>query len=181
LSCHQAATRAATRARLRRRPDRELDAAAVIAGADGTVSRDGDPDRLVRTIKRIVCGDPVVQTALGADCIRALIDRVEDRDRAITAMLLQRVPPDEIAWTLGISASSFRARRREIVRRIEQTAGIRPVELVGTPQRRAEHPNERRAASEVPIGAVQTRRVTQPIIQQGGAPRSRFSVLRPER
>jgi DNA-binding NarL/FixJ family response regulator len=108
----------------------ELEGAGMIAGVDGTVSRYGDADRLEQTIKRVASGDIGEQPRLGADCIRDLIDRVADPDRPIAAMLLEGVPPDDIAWTQGISASSFRARRREIVKRIERSADSRSVARV---------------------------------------------------
>jgi DNA-binding NarL/FixJ family response regulator len=131
------------------RPSGELDGAAMIAGADGTVSRYGDADSLERTIKRIVDGDLVQQATFAADWVHDLIDRVQDRDRAIAAMLLERVPPDEIAHTLGISASSLRMRRREIVRRIEQSLGSQSAGSSQRPPGVALHLNDRRWASEV--------------------------------
>jgi FixJ family two-component response regulator len=48
----------------------------------------------------------------------ALLDRVEDRDRAILAMLLERVHPDDIAATLGISAANLKRRHARIVARL---------------------------------------------------------------
>lgn len=95
----------------------EFHATAVIAGADGVLWRYGDPDELARTIRRTAAGEHEPQ-AVAHDAIRALIDHVEDHDRPIASMLLLRVPADEIAGTLGVSASHLRARRREIVKRL---------------------------------------------------------------
>jgi hypothetical protein len=47
-----------------------------------------------------------------------LLDRVDERDRAILAMLLERAHPDDIAATLGFSAATLRRRRRRIVARL---------------------------------------------------------------
>lgn len=69
----------------------------MIAGIGGTVSRYGDADRLERTINRIAGGDLGEQPTLAADGIIDLIDRVADPDRPIAAMLLEGVPPDDIA------------------------------------------------------------------------------------
>jgi DNA-binding NarL/FixJ family response regulator len=112
------------------RASAELEGAGMIAGVDGTVSRYGDADRLERTIKRLAGGELGEQPTVGADCVGDLIDRVPDRDRPIAAMLLERVWPDDIAEVLGISASSFRARRREIVKRIGRSVGGRSVQGV---------------------------------------------------
>lgn len=45
-----------------------------------------------------------------------LLDRVEDRDPAIVAMLLERVPSDDVARTLGISARALELRRKSILK-----------------------------------------------------------------
>jgi hypothetical protein len=50
--------------------------------------------------------------------VEALLDRVEDRDRAILAMLMERIHPADIAATLGISAAKLRLRHARIVARL---------------------------------------------------------------
>jgi DNA-binding NarL/FixJ family response regulator len=91
---------------------------AVIAGADGTIWRYGDPDQLVDAIRRAAAGrSPPDDLAEAA--IDGLLDRVEDRDRPIVTMLVHRTSLDEIARTLGISAGSLRARRHELIKRLE--------------------------------------------------------------
>jgi two-component system, NarL family, response regulator DesR len=94
--------------------------AAAIAGADGVVWRYGDPDELAQLIARVAAGK-ASRPALAHGAIAEVIDRVEDRDRSIAAMLLLSTPPDEIARTLGISARSFQARRRAILERLEDS------------------------------------------------------------
>jgi FixJ family two-component response regulator len=47
-----------------------------------------------------------------------LLDRVDDRDRAVLAMLLERVHPDDIAATLGVSAATLKRRRTRILARL---------------------------------------------------------------
>ena len=56
--------------------------------------------------------------------IHALLDQVEDRDRAIVAMLLEHTPPDHIAGLLGISARSLELRRQGILKRLGPTCGV---------------------------------------------------------
>jgi FixJ family two-component response regulator len=51
-----------------------------------------------------------------------LLDRVEDRDRAILAMLLEQIHPDDIAATVGISAAALRRRRTHIIARLAVSA-----------------------------------------------------------
>jgi FixJ family two-component response regulator len=48
----------------------------------------------------------------------SMLDRVEDRDRAILAMLQEGVHPDDIAATVGISAATLRRRRARITARL---------------------------------------------------------------
>lgn len=99
------------------RVDAALNGTAMIVGADGVLWRYGDPDELASVI-RSTGGGLGQRYTPSSEVIGALIDQVEERDRAIAAMLLLRTPPDEIARTLGISASAFRVRRREIARRL---------------------------------------------------------------
>jgi DNA-directed RNA polymerase specialized sigma24 family protein len=48
-----------------------------------------------------------------------LLDQVDDRDRAMLAMLLEDMHPDDIAATLGISASAFRRRLVHVIDRLQ--------------------------------------------------------------
>lgn len=94
--------------------DTDLAGAAIIAGADGVFSRDAGPDDLIAVVGRAVDGEQHFST-LSPDGVLRLLDRVEERDRAIVAMLLERVPSDEIARTLGISARALDLRRKSIL------------------------------------------------------------------
>ncbi len=96
----------------------ELDGVAVLAGAAGVVWRYGDPDDLAAAIRCVAAGAPAAPELAG-DTLQRLVDRVEDRDRPIAAMLLLGIPRSEIARTLGISEQTMRARRWEIVKRLE--------------------------------------------------------------
>ena len=67
-------------------------------------------------IKQVLAGRRV--PLLRPEEILTLLDRVDDRDRAMLAMLLQRVHPDDIAQTLGISASALTRRRAQVRARL---------------------------------------------------------------
>lgn len=100
---------------------RDLEGLAIVAGADGAVWRYGDPDELLAAIRR-AASTPRPRTPLPAASVHRLIDRVDDRDRPIAALLLMRTPPDHVAWTLGLSARSLRARRWEMLARLQRAA-----------------------------------------------------------
>jgi DNA-binding NarL/FixJ family response regulator len=102
----------------------ELDGMMAIAGADGIIWRYGDPGQLVNLIRRAATGRGAA-AGPAAGAIDGLLGRVEDRDRPIAAMLLLRTPVDEIARTLGISASALRARRHELLRRLDDAGQAR--------------------------------------------------------
>jgi FixJ family two-component response regulator len=55
----------------------------------------------------------------------ALLDQVEDRDRALLAMLLESSPDDDIAATLGISGAAVRRRRARLLDRLVAVARSR--------------------------------------------------------
>lgn len=97
----------------------ELDAIAVIAGAEAAMWRYADPDELTKTIRE-VAGGCSHRSEVSSEVMHRILDRVVGRDRPIAAMLLLGTPRDEIARTLGISARSLRARRWEMVRHLEQ-------------------------------------------------------------
>jgi DNA-binding NarL/FixJ family response regulator len=95
--------------------DTDLAGAAIIAGADGVLSRYAVPDDPVDAVGRAADGEQHFPTLCPDEVLR-LLDRVEDRDRAIVAMLLERVPSDEVARTLGISAHVLDLRRKSILK-----------------------------------------------------------------
>jgi DNA-binding NarL/FixJ family response regulator len=94
--------------------------AAMLAGADGVLWRYADPQQQARVIRRVAGGQQHFPN-LRSDEVRALLDHVEDRDRPIVAMLLERTPRDEIARTLGISARAVERRRQSILKRLSDT------------------------------------------------------------
>ena len=102
--------------------DQHLACAARVAGADGVLCRYADPEEQVAVIKRAASGRQQFPE-LQPSAIHVLLDQVEDRDRAIVAMLLENTPPDHIAGLLGLSAHSLELRRQGILKRLGPTCG----------------------------------------------------------
>lgn len=102
-------------------PKLVMTALAVIAQADGVVWRHHNPDELAAHMRPRAGRAQRLAPSLAGDEIRAVIDRVEDRDRAIAAMLLQQMHPDDIARKMGISASALRHRRAQLVDSLERS------------------------------------------------------------
>jgi two-component system, NarL family, response regulator DesR len=102
--------------------DAQLAGAAIVAGADGVFWRYADPEQQAGVIRRAASGEQHFPNLRSTELL-ALLDRVEDRDRAIVAMLLESTHPDHIARTLGISARELKLRRVSIVKRLGHTRG----------------------------------------------------------
>ena len=98
------------------------DAAARIAGAHGAVCRYEDPVLRVELIRAVARGNTELPS-LRPDGARIVADLLEDRDRPIIAMLVDGIHRDEICRSLGISASAFTCRRREILRKLDASIG----------------------------------------------------------
>jgi FixJ family two-component response regulator len=104
---------------------------AMIANADGVLSRYGAPEGLGDVVSRVGAGERVYPD-LQPDEVHELLDCLDDPDRAIVAMLLERIPRGHIASTLGISARSLRLRRWAILTRLDAAQQRR-----GSPRRHA--------------------------------------------
>ena len=103
--------------------DQHLACAATVAGADGVLCRYADPEEQAGVVRRVASGEQQFPDLQPSE-IHALLDQVEDRDRAIVAMLLEHTPPDHIAGLLGISARSLELRRQGILKRLGPTCGV---------------------------------------------------------
>ena len=89
----------------------------VVANANANpVAAPTAVEQQANLIKQVLAGRRV--PLLRPEEILTLLDRVDDRDRAMLAMLLQRVHPDDIAQTLGISASALTRRRAQVRARL---------------------------------------------------------------
>jgi two-component system response regulator DesR len=96
--------------------DQHLACAATVAGADGVLCRYADPEEQAGVIRRAASGEQQFPSLQPTE-IHALLDQVEDGDRAIVAMLIEHTHPDHIAGLLGISARSLELRRQGILKR----------------------------------------------------------------
>jgi DNA-binding NarL/FixJ family response regulator len=97
--------------------DVELTVAAIVAGADGLLSKAALPEELPIAIRRLARGRqhfPAVPRLIAT----LLRSRLDPRDQAIFSMLVHGVAPAEISKRLRLAASELRARRRDIVQAI---------------------------------------------------------------
>jgi len=100
--------------------DAQLAGAAIVAGADAVLCRYADPEHQASVIRRAASGEQHFPNLRSTEVL-ALLGRVEDRDRAIVAMLLERTRRDDIARTLGISAHAVERRHQSILKRLADT------------------------------------------------------------
>lgn len=87
-------------------PDSRGTAAAIIANAPGVLRRQGGPEELGEVVTRVVAGEKLYPPP-PPDDFQELLDCIDGRDRAIVAKLLERIPPNYVASTLGLSARSL--------------------------------------------------------------------------
>jgi DNA-binding NarL/FixJ family response regulator len=105
--------------------DAPMAIAAIVAGADGLLSKGTFGDELCHTIRMLARGHrhfPAVSRAYAS----SLIGRLDTTDQAIAGMLIHGVDAAGIADTLGISEARLEARRGAILEAL--TA---PVALAG--------------------------------------------------
>lgn len=98
--------------------DGVLAAAAVVAEADGILSKGGFGSELCSAIRNVASGGyllPPVPMRL-RETIR---NRFDDQEQAIFGMLLAGIPPAELAKTLHLSRTGVEVRLRAMLRRLE--------------------------------------------------------------
>jgi DNA-binding NarL/FixJ family response regulator len=98
-------------------PEAELAVPALLAGADGVVSKATAPDVLVDAIRRVSRGRTVFP-AIAAERLQASAARLDPEDFAILGMRVDRTPLGEIAATLGIEPRMLNDRLRAIITRL---------------------------------------------------------------
>ena len=101
--------------------DGPLTAAAVVAGADGVLSKGTIGEEVVRTIRVLAHGRRAIPPIPRA-VERSLRARLEPADQSILGMLIQGITPSEIAAVLRISESRLESRRAAIVRALTTVA-----------------------------------------------------------
>ena len=83
---------------------------AIIAGADGLVSKAADPDDVTAAVS-LVARHEQLHLAVSQQVMEATSSRLDPEDLPILGMLVHRTPPDEIAETLNMSEEWLTARR----------------------------------------------------------------------
>jgi DNA-binding NarL/FixJ family response regulator len=97
--------------------DATLAAAAIVAGADGVLSKTALADEVTIAIRRLFHGRQYLP-AIPASTVDVLRARLSPNDQAIFLMLIHGLERAEVASRLGIALPELSARRREIVRAI---------------------------------------------------------------
>ena len=98
-------------------PEAELAVPALLAGADGVISKAAPPDALVDAIRRISRGRTVFPR-IAAERLQASAARLDPEDFAILGMRVDRTPIGEIAATLGIEPHMLNDRLRAMITRL---------------------------------------------------------------
>jgi DNA-binding NarL/FixJ family response regulator len=97
--------------------DAALAVAAVVAGADGVVSKGADADDLCNAI-RFVASGRTVRPRILPSTLRSTAERLDPADVPILGMLVHRTPPGEIARVLDMTERRLDARRWAMLRRL---------------------------------------------------------------
>ena len=116
--------------------DAALTVAAIVAGADGVVSKGDDAADLCAAIRFVAAGR-VVRPPIMPTTLRSTAELLDPADVPILGMLVHRTPPAEIARVLGISEQRLDGRRWAILRRLtgrdrRRSARPEPRGLAGT-------------------------------------------------
>lgn len=129
--------------------DQALALAAIIAGADGLLSKRTLDEELCIAIRRLARGRQHFP-AVPASFSRALRARLEPRDQAIFDMLIHGLPTREVTARRGTTPAKLEARREAILRAIApktgRPRGPRPVHAPLDYQRPLRRPRYRAAS-----------------------------------
>ena len=104
--------------------DAPLALAAMVAGADGLLSKAGLGDELCEAIRRVARGDRVMPRVPQA-VLESIGERLDltARERALLWLLLDETPDGDIEAALGLTDSQLRERRRAILHALTGPAG----------------------------------------------------------
>jgi DNA-binding NarL/FixJ family response regulator len=112
--------------------DDQLAIRATVAGADTVLSKSADPDELLLAVHAIAAGEARPPRP-SPEALQRAGSRLDPEDVPVLGMLAHRIPPPEIAETLGVSQSWLAARRWAMLER-----------LSGRPARRGSEPRRKR-------------------------------------
>jgi two-component system, NarL family, response regulator DevR len=101
--------------------DLPLAIAAIVAGADGLLSKSAIAEELCIAIRRLFHGRQYLP-AIPDSIAGALRSRLEPRDQSTFSMLIHGLSPAEISSRLGLSRAELEARRRAMLQAIAPKA-----------------------------------------------------------
>jgi len=108
--------------------DAALTIPAILAGADGIVHKGVPARELCESIRRVAAGADALP-AVSPPLLEAAAHALDDEDRPILGMLVNRIPAKDIAGALGLSPVDLRARIARMLARLKV-----PVHRVPPPQ-----------------------------------------------
>jgi DNA-binding NarL/FixJ family response regulator len=97
--------------------DERLRVAARVAGADGLLDKNSSALDLVQAIRCVHSGRPLLEPIEPGD-VQVAARSLDRQEAQILAMLLDGVPPTEIAVALSVPAATFRRRVTDILCRL---------------------------------------------------------------
>lgn len=110
--------------------DDQLVALAIVGGADGLISKAGDPDELCDTVRALAGGEARLP-AITPAAMEIAASRLATEDLPIFGMLAHRTSPADIAATLGMDEPWLATRRWAMLKRLTGNPSR------GTPLRRS--------------------------------------------
>ena len=98
-------------------PEAELAVPALLARANGVLSKAAPPDTFVDAIRDVARGRAVFPD-IGPERLQASASRLDVDDLPILGMLVERTPLSEVAATLGLSPDQLDARLHAMIKRL---------------------------------------------------------------
>ena len=97
--------------------DESLEIAATVAGADGVLNKSALAKELFAALRAVVGDDPSLPTPSAAG-LNAAAEKLEEAERPLLGMLLQRTPLPEVADALGLPLDEAAGRVRSVIGRL---------------------------------------------------------------
>jgi two-component system response regulator DevR len=104
--------------------DARLTVGAIVAGADGVANKKCRADELCTAVRTIANGSSSLP-AVPPNTISAIAAKLEPEDLPILGMVMNRIPPAEIAQVLGVTTEWLEMRRWAILQRVAGRGGRR--------------------------------------------------------
>jgi DNA-binding NarL/FixJ family response regulator len=98
--------------------DASMTVPAIVAGADGIIHKGAPALQLFEAIRQVASGGHALP-AVSADLLEAAAVSLDDEDLPILGMLVDRIPPNEIAETLRINVGELKHRLMRMLARLK--------------------------------------------------------------